>query len=200
MEGIQHLDAGVGGAGGHLVAVAGVPGQGRIQIVPQAIAGHVGLGGHALLAGAAVQNDGAAFTGPGEVVLQADGGGHGAGAQQIVAAAVTAPALHQLVVLGAARLLGQARQGVILRQKADDRLAAAVGRGEGGGDAADALLHLKALLLQDLDEQGGGLYLLHGQLRVVPDGICHLRDQLVLFINGSQCRLFCVIHSQLLFL
>ena len=117
-----------------------------------------------------------------------------------MAAAVTAPSLHQLVVLGAARLLGQARQGVIPRQKADDRLAAAVGRGEGGGDAADALLHLKALLLQDLDEQGGGLYLLHGQLRVVPDGICHLRDQLVLFINGSQCRLFCVIHSQLLFL
>lgn len=48
----------------------------------------------ALLAGAAVQDDGAAFSGLGQIVLQADGGGHGPRAQQIVAAAVAAAALH----------------------------------------------------------------------------------------------------------
>ena len=34
VEGVDHLDAGVGGAGGHLAAVAGVPRQRRVQPVP----------------------------------------------------------------------------------------------------------------------------------------------------------------------
>ena len=199
VERIDHLDAGVGGAGGDLAAVAGVPGQRRVQPVPQALPGHVGLGGHALLAGAAVQDDGAALAGLGQILLQTDGGGHGPGAQQVMAAAVTAAALHQLVILGAARRLRKARQGVVLRQQADDRLAAAVGGGKGGGDAADALLYLKALVLQHLDEQGGGLHLLHGQLGVVPDGVRHLRHQFLLIINGGQRRLFCFVHRLLLF-
>ena len=85
-----------------------MPAERGVQLVKHAVARHERLAGAALLAGAAVQNDGAAFAGLGEVVLQTDGGGHGARAQQIVAAAVTAPSLHQLVVLGAARFLGQA--------------------------------------------------------------------------------------------
>lgn len=159
----------------------------------------VGLGRHALLTGAAVQDDGAAFAGLGQIVLQADGGGHRPRTQQIVAAAVAAAALYQLVVRGVARRLRKAGQRVVLRQQADDRPAAAEGGGEGGGDAADALLHLKALVLQHLDEQGGGLYLLHGQLGVVPDGVRHLRHQRLFLINGGQRRLFCIVHRLLLF-
>ena len=161
--------------------------------------GHIGLGRHTLLAGAAVQDDGAAFSGLGQIVLQADGGGHGPRAQQIVATAVAAAALHQLVVRGAARRLRKAGQRIVLRQQANDRPTAAEGGGEGGGDAAYAVLHLKALSLQHLDEQGGGLYLLHGQLGIVPDGVRHLCHQFFLLVNGGQRRLFCIVHCLLLF-
>ena len=199
VERVDHLDAGVGGAGSHLAAVAGVPRQRRVKAVPQALPSHIGLGRHALLAGAAVQDDGAAFSGLGQIVLQADGGGHGPRAQQIVAAAVAAAALHQFVVRGAARRLRKAGQRIVLRQQANDRPTAAEGGGEGGGDAAYALLHLKALSLQHLDEQGGGLYLLHGQLGIVPDGVRHLCHQFLLLVNGGQRRLFCIVHCLLLF-
>ena len=198
VERVEHLDAGVGGAGGHLVAVAGVPGQRRVQTVPQALAGHVRLGGHALLAGAAVEDHRTGAAGLLQIVLHADGGGHCAGTQQVMAAAMAAAALDQLVILRAARRLGQSGQGIILRQEADDRLAAAVGGGKGGGDIADALLHLEALRLQHLHKEGGGLDLLHGQLRVIPNGIRHLGDQVLLFINGGQSRLFCFVHRKYL--
>ena len=176
-----------------------MPRQRRVKAVPQALPSHIGLGRHALLAGAAVQDDGAAFSGLGQIVLQADGGGHGPHAQQIVAAAVAAAALHQLVVRGAARRLRKAGQRIVLRQQANDRPTAAEGGGEGGGDAAYAFLHLKALGLQHLDEQGGGLYLLHGQLGIVPDGVRHLCHQFLLLVNGGQRRLFCIVHCLLLF-
>ena len=197
VERVEHLDAGVGGAGGHLVAVAGVPRQCRVQAVPQALPGHVCLGGHALLAGAAVEDHRAGAAGLLQVVLHADGGGHSAGAQQVMAAAVAAAALDQLVILRAAGSLAQAGQGVILRQKADDRLAAAVGGGKGGGDAADALLHLEALLLQHLHEEGGGLDLLHGQLCVVPDGVSDLGDEIFFCVDGGQSRLFLFVHIRI---
>ena len=196
VERVDHLDAGVGGAGGHLAAVAGVPRQRRVQPVPQTLPRHIGLGRHALLTGAAVQDDGAAFAGLGQIVLQADGGSHGSRAQQIVAAAVAAAALYQLVVHGAARLLRKAGQRIVLRQQTDDRFAAAEGGGEGGGDAAYTLLHLKALVLQHLDEQGGGFHLLHGQLGVVPDGVRHLRHQFFLLVNGGQRRLLFCVHNR----
>ena len=91
-EVVLGLDAGVGGAGEHLVGVVRVPGEGRVQTVPQAVPGHEGLGGAALLAGAAVQHHGAGDLGGLQIRLHPQGGGHGAGAQQVVPAAVAAAA------------------------------------------------------------------------------------------------------------
>ena len=118
--------------------------------------------------------------------------------QELVEPVVTSllsPGCH----VSAARRLRKAGQRIVLRQQANDRPTAAEGGGEGGGDAAYAVLHLKALSLQHLDEQGGGLYLLHGQLGIVPDGVRHLCHQFLLLVNGGQRRLFCIVHCLLLF-
>ena len=165
---ILGLDAGVAGAGGDLVDAARMPGQRGVQLLPDAVAGHEGLGRAALLAGAAVEDDGA-----GMAVLQIFFDGEGsrqrARAQHIVAAAVAVAAGDKLPALGSARLLGEAAEGVELGEDADDRLAGAIACLEGGLDAGDRRLDGEAFLFQNLAVEFCGLELHQRELGVFPN-------------------------------
>ena len=156
------------------------------------------LGGAALLAGAAIQYHGAGDLGGLEIRLHSQSGSHGPGAQQVMPAPVAAAAGDQLLPRQAAALLGQAGERVIFRQQADDGPPAAVGGGEGGGDVADAPLHLEALLLQHSAVQVGRLLLLERQLRKGPDLICHLGYQICFFSMAATGRLLFCCHGMLL--
>ncbi len=82
------LDAGEAGAADGTVNIIRVPGDGRVQAAPGPVPGHEGLARAALLAGTAEEDDGAAAPAALEKVLHRAGGGQGAGAQQIMVAAV----------------------------------------------------------------------------------------------------------------
>ena len=110
-------------------------------------------------------------------------------------AAVAAASGHQFLPLCGPRLLGQAGEGVILGQNADVGFTGAEGGGEGGGDVADALLHLEALLGQDLTELIRRLELHERELGVAPDGVGDLRDQGGLGVDGVDGGLFVFIHG-----
>ena len=75
VEGVLHLDAGVRAAGDDLVAVLRVPGERGVELLPEAVARHESLGCAALLAGAAVERDGAGAAGLLQPGLDADRGG-----------------------------------------------------------------------------------------------------------------------------
>ena len=174
-----------------------MPGERRIQIVPQPVARHEGLCGAALFAGAAVKCDRAVLAGLLKVALDADGCRHCACAEQVVSAAVTGAAGDGFQALQTAALLGQTRERVILGENADVRFAAAKACGKSGGDAADPLLHAETLLLQNLFVQCGGLHLLKRQLGKAPDLIGDIDDQVRFLVNYGKCRFFfCVFHKE----
>ena len=160
VEGILHLNTGVGGAGDDLVAVLRVPCQGGVQLTPQAVPRHEGLGCAALLAGAAVERHGAGNTGLFQIGLYPQRSRQRTGAQQIVTAAMAAAAGDKLLLRQTACFLGQAGQGVIFRQNTDVGPPAAKAGGKGSGNTAHVFFNLKALLLQHPAVQGGGLHLL----------------------------------------
>ena len=110
-------------------------------------------------------------------------------------AAVATAAGNQLLPHQAARLLRQPGQGVILRQDADDRTAAAEAGGEGGGNTADALFHSKALFFQDFAVFGAGLFLLQGQLRIFPNAVCHIVDDRFFRLHGVDRSLLFICHD-----
>ena len=145
-----------------------MPGQRGVQLLPDAVAGHEGLGRAALLAGAAVEDDGA-----GMAILQIFFDGEGsrqrARAQHIVAAAVAVAAGDKLPALGSARLLGEAAEGVELGEDADDRLAGAIACLEGGLDAGDRRLDGEAFLFQHFAVEFCGLELHQRELGVFPN-------------------------------
>ena len=192
-EVVLRLDTGVGGAGLDFVGVLRVPGDGGIQLLPKAVPGHEGLGGAALLTGAAVEDHGAGRVGGFQERLDPQGRSHGAGTQEIVSAAVAAAAGDPLLPFHAASLLGQAGERIVLRQDADDGASGAVAGGKGRGDVADPLLHGEALFFQDLTIKGGGPGLLQRELRVVPDAVRHLGDEVALGLHGGDGRLLGII-------
>ena len=194
-EVVLRLDTGVGGAGLDFVGVLRVPGDGGIQLLPKAVPGHEGLGGAALLTGAAVEDHGAGSVGGFQERLDPQGRSHGAGTQEIVSAAVAAAAGDPLLPFHAASLLGQAGERIVLRQDADDGASGAVAGGKGRGDVADPLLHGEALFFQDLTIKGGGPGLLQRELRVVPDAVRHLGDEVALGLHGGHGRLLFLGHS-----
>ena len=102
--------------------------------------------------------------------------------------------LHQRLFLGQAGLLTQAGQGVKLAQKADDRPAAAEGAHHGRGNVSHALLYGKALLLQRFAEQPGGIMLGKANLRVLPESVAHIKQQVTALPNVLQCLLLCALH------
>lgn len=131
-----------------------------------------------------------------QIVLQAQRSGKRACAQQVVPAAVAGAFLHQRLFLGQAGLLAQAGQGVKLAQKADDRPAAAEGAHHGRGNVSHALLYGKALLLQRFAEQPGGIILGKANLRVLPDAVAHIKQQVTALPNVFQCLLLCALHRR----
>ena len=83
-----------------------MPGQGSVKAIEKPLLGHEGLARAALLAGAAVENDGAAAGAlPGEVFLYGTGGGQSPRPQEVMPAAVAAAPGHQFPVLGFSGLL-----------------------------------------------------------------------------------------------
>ena len=148
-----------------------VPGVGEVHVVEISGPGDELLGTGPLLGRTAEEDHSAVLLFLHQIVLQGHGGGIAPRTQQVVAAAVTGTALLDGLLDRAACLLAQAGQGVVLRQKAHHRLAAAGGKGggKGGGNIRDALLNGEALLFQSGDEGGGGLGFLVGKLGVAPD-------------------------------
>ena len=197
VELILHLDAGIGGAGDHLVAIVWMPGQRGIQLPPKLLPGHKGLGGAALLAGAAVEDHRAAFARLLQPGLHAKGSSHGARAQQVVAAAMTAAAGSQRFPLRHPGFLGKTGEGVILRQKADDRPTGAKGGRESRGNAAEAPLHPEALVFQHVTVQRGGALFLEGKLRKAPNLPGHLFDQIFFLFHRRQGDVFFVVHGDM---
>ena len=181
---IDHLQAGSIGAGGDLIGVAGVPGDGGIQVLEQTVSGHKGLAGAALLAGAAIEDDCAMELSGCDLVFDGNGRTEARRAQQIVAAALAAAALAERLLFGHTGGLGQAGQGVIFRQNADFRAAGAVGSGKGRRNTAEILFHLEALLLQQGHIGGSGLDFQHGQLGIFPYLVTEGENFLFFRFNG----------------
>ena len=158
--------------------------------------GHEALAGTAFLRRAGEELHGAGAMVCLQIVLQAQRGGKRACAQQVVPAAVAGALLHQRLFLGQAGLLAQAGQGVKLAQKADDRPAAAEGAHHGRGNVSHALLYGKALLLQRFAEQPGGITLGKANLRVIPEAVAHIKQQVTALPNVFQCLLLCALHRR----
>ncbi len=119
------------------VAVAGVPVQDDVDVVEEAGADHVDLAGAAFFGGRAVVAEGAGDVVCGHVLLDRDGGESGAGAEEVVAAAV-AGRVGDDGVAGGFGLLREAGEGVELAEDGDDGRAGAVAGDEGGGLIGDA--------------------------------------------------------------
>ena len=185
--------------GAHLVDGGGVPGVGEIHVVEVPGPGDELLGACALLGGAAEVDDGAVHVVGQHVVLQGHGGGEAAGAQQVVAAAVSRSAHVHGLLSGKVGLLAQTLQGIVLAQQAHHWLACAIGEGggEGGGDVGDVLFNGEALCGQGLGQSGGGLGLPVGQLCKIPD-ILGQSDGLIRFIRDQLTDLFQFTHGEVL--
>ena len=161
-EFIQHLDAGIVGTGGDLVGLPRMPAERRVQLLPQALPGHIGLAAAALLAGAAVKHHRAGLAALLQIALHRGSCRQGACAQKIVAAAVAVPAGNQGIRAALPCFLAQAGEGVILGQNADDGLALPEAAAEGGVDVAQLLRHLKAQLTQGIAVERCSLELFQG--------------------------------------
>ena len=173
-----------------------MPGEGGIQPIEHTGPSHKALAGTALLRRAGEKLHGAGAVVHFQIVLQAQRGGKCAGAQQVVPAAVAGAVLHQRLFLGQASLLAQAGQGVKLAQKADDRSAAAVGAHHRGGNVAHAPFYGKALFFQRFAEQLGGIMLGKAHLRVLPDTVAHVKQQITALLNVLQRLLLCALHRR----
>ena len=157
--------------GAHLVHRAGVPGIAEVHMVKITGPGDKLLGTRPLFGGAAEEDHGAVSVFLLQVVLQSHSGSVDSGTQQIVPAAVAGAPLFHCLLDGAASLLAQAGQSIVLCQQAHHRLpgAASEGGGEGCGDARNALLNGKALFFQGGNQGPGRLGLLIGELGIAPD-------------------------------
>ena len=162
-----------------------------LALMPNLRPGDELLGAGPLLGGAAEEDHRAVLLLPLEVVLQRDGRGVTARAEQVVAAAVSRTAGRDRLLHGAGRLLAQARQGVVLAQQPDGEASLPVleGGNKGGGHVGHALFHRKALLLQCGNEGRGRFFLFIGQLGIVPDVPCKLRRLVKLGVDKGFDRL-----------
>lgn len=157
VELVEHLYAGVVRAGDDLVHVARVPGQGEVKAAPQPLAGHEGLARAALLARAAVKDDRSARAAALEEVLYGEGSAQRARTEHVVPAAVPRPAGDERPLLCTGCRLAEAGERVVFAEDADHRPSLAESAAEGGGDAAKALRHLKAVRAQRVAVEPGGL-------------------------------------------
>ena len=171
LEGIEVLKTGGVGAGGDLVGVAGVPGDGGVQIPELAVPGHEGLTGAALLAGTAVEDHGAGELAVLDQLFHGNRRRQRACAQKIVAAAVAVAAGDQGVLFHFAGLLGQGGEGIVLGQNADPGGAGAIGGHKGRGDIGSLLPDFEAFFPEEIQIAFHGLVLIQAQLRKFPDPV-----------------------------
>ena len=183
LKAVFHLQAGGVGAGGDLVGVPGVPGQGGIQIPEHPVPSHEGLSGAALLPGAAVEHHGSGEIPGGDGFLHCQCGTEGGGTQQVVTAALSAGTVLSGGALGCPGLLGQTGQGIKFPQNPDHRLSAAEAAAEGGGQSAQAFLNGKALLPEQPDVFSGRFVFQHGKLGICPDFVAELTEHGSLRLN-----------------
>ena len=176
----------------NLVDHAGMPADRRIQLVKHVVAGHEGLAGAALLAGAAVVDHGAFGAGLLKIFLDGDGRGKRAHAEQVVAAALAGIFAVRLL-LQAVRLLSQAAQGVIFAQDAQHGLSVTETARERRRDPADPLFHFKAFLAKETDQRRGRLPFGKSQFGGLPDRIRRRIQSGRVFIYD----LFCCVHGHL---
>ena len=113
-------------------------------------------------------------------------------------------ALLNRLLHGAGRFLAQAGQRIIFGQKPYNRLAAAAFEcgGKSGGDPGDTLFNGKTLLLQGVDQRGGGAGLFVGKLRITPDISCQLDGGIRLgghkFFDGLDHCTFLLFYNTML--
>ena len=162
------------------------------------VPGHEGLAGAALLARTAKVDHRSLPAGALQIALHGKGRAEGAGAQQIVAAAVTA-ALPAALLAGDAGGLTQTAEGVKLPQNADDRPARAKAAGKGGGNARKLLLHAKALPAQHIAKIGRGLEFGEGRFRMVPQIVGGSVDEFLFLIHYIQKIQFHIIPLSALY-
>src|SRR5579883_2379597 len=170
---------GVGGRHG-----ARVPGQGDVQVIEQAGAGHVELADERLLGRAAVEADSALELAGGDLLLDGDGGPQGGGPEQVMAAAVAGAAGREGLP-GRLSLLGQPRQGVVLAQQADDWPSLAEAGNERGGEPRDAVLDAESLMPGEVGQVAGRPPLAQGRLGVAPDAIGQGDQLLAVPVDGG---------------
>ena len=143
-----------------------MPSERGIDPVENAGAHHESLARTALLAGAAEKLDRAGQAAFLQPRLDRAGGGKRAGAQQIVAAAVTIAASRRRLACADIGDLPQPCQGVVLAKKGDDRRAAAIAGDKSSLNAARRAADGKTLPFTLRDEPGSGFILLKARFRV----------------------------------
>jgi hypothetical protein len=154
---------------GGVVGIGGMPVQRRIHILEQPGAHHVDLAAAAFLRRRPVDADLPLGAGGFEPALDRDGGGHGAGAEQVVAAGMAGDLVGDRRPVGD-RLLGHAGQRVHLGEDGNDRTVGRPGaRHESGRHAGHAGLDRKAGGAQLVLQKRGGLGLLVAEFRRRPD-------------------------------
>ena len=198
-EFISDLVVGQAAAGGDTVDIAGMPGQGDVQLVKDPFPRHKRLAGTAFLTGAAVVDDGAGQVVAAQVLFDRDGGAQGTDTQVVVAAAVAGSAGNNRLFGGGAGLLVQAGEGVKLTQEADDRVAGAVPAGEGGGDVADVLGDLKPGFRQGVAQDFHRAKFLEGGLRAIPNLVTQVIEPIFFAVDDSKRLFFIHVERSLSF-
>ena len=173
------LTVGHHAAGHHRVAAGGMPGDGQIQTVKHTGAGHIGLAAAPLLGGGADEHHGAAFSGLLQIVPDFQSRAHRGGSQQMVPAAVAVVGAGPGTGGGETGLLGHTAEGVVLRQQAYHRTAAAVGGGEGGVHIRKTGGDREALSAHQLGDGRGAFVFLEPDLGVIPDPVAEFTQQSV---------------------
>ncbi len=150
------------------VAVRRMPMQHDVHIVENSSARQIDLAGTALLGRRAVDADGAGRGRRRQPVAERGGGDRRCGAEQVMAAGMAGCARGD----GQAtrhRRLGEAGQGVVLGENADDgRALAALGE-EGRRDVCQPGLDAEAVVFEEADEAGRAAGLLVAEFGVVED-------------------------------
>ena len=167
------------------VDVAGVPVDGDVHVVEQAVADHIDLARSALLGGRAIDAQLALDVVGDHPVLDGDGRLDRGGAEQVVAAAMPGRSAGRL--LHRAEGLRQARQGVVFGQHRDDGAIAGPEAGqEGGRFASDPRRDGEARVAQLALQQCGALRLLIAQLGELPDFQRRVIQGRLVSLDGGQ--------------
>ena len=171
------------------VRCAGMPGDGGVEVVEDAVARHEHLAHHLLFRGTAVVPDRAADAIPFHRALQGLYRTQARRAEEVVAAAVAGTARFDGFPLRGNRLR-QAGQCIVLAQEPDDRISRAPGGDEGRFHPAGAPLDGETVRFQLRCLQFRRVGLLHRDLRMVPNVHGHPGQIAVLVVDVVDDQFF----------